>query len=172
MGVDHGRRVRWPPGQLMMVGDDDRHAALPGRGDLGVARGARIGGEQQRPTLADRHVHRAQRQAVSLLGTVRHVRRHVQAQLAEGEDEDGEPGQPIGVEVPQDEDAFLRTNGLADAGECSIGVGQQSWIQQGGRRFIEACRDARRIDGSTPREHAHRPGRRVPAPARRRPSPG
>jgi hypothetical protein len=163
MRVHHrGGIRRRATGQLVVVGHDDRDTPLARQRDLAVAGRARIRGEQQGPTLGGGGVHGAHREPMTLLGAVRHVWRDIQPKPPQREHEDGQAGQAVGIEVTQHQDPFAPDHGLVDASQRPVGVGQEVWIDQRGRRLVEACPDTRRVDGSPPGQDAQRPRRETP----------
>ncbi len=90
------------------------------------------------------------RQAVALVQARWHVGRDRHAQRAQGEDQDGQPGQAVGVEVAEDHD---RLAGLAGRGDArrrrrrrrAAGAGR------GGRRAAPRTRPRRSRASRTPR---------------------
>ena len=79
----------------------------------------------------DRGVERRHRQPVALVEPARHVRLHRDAEAAQGEGHDRQPGQPVRVEVAEDED-------LLPAIACRAHPQQHDRRIREGRRVVQA----------------------------------
>ena len=102
------------------------------RGDLGHARRPAVDRDDERRARRRRGVDRGQRQAVALVEPARDVGLDRDAEAAQGEGHDREPGQAVGVEVAEDEDPLA-----AVAGARASGPGARSGVGQRGR-VVEA----------------------------------
>ena len=109
--VDQRHCGRQHVGQVVMVRDQDVDPAPGGRGHLRDARGARVHRHDQRDPGLGRRGDRRHRDPVALLEPGRHVRDHVQAEPAQGEDQLRQAGQAVRVEVPEDHDALPARRG-------------------------------------------------------------
>ncbi len=86
-----------------MVGHDHVDAGGLRGGDLGHARGPGIDRHDQRRAGGSSRLHGGLGQPVTLLEPRGHVRDRVDAQPPQREREDRQPGDPVGVEVTEDE---------------------------------------------------------------------
>ena len=115
----------------MVVGDDDVDAAGVALGHLGDAGRAAVDGDDQRRPEGDRGVECRHRQPVALVEPARHVRLHRDAEAAQGEGHDRQPGQPVRVEVTEDEDPL-------PAIACRAHPQQHDRRIREGRRVVQA----------------------------------
>lgn len=128
MGVDDGDGRRQGPGDVMVVRDQDIDTAPAGLGDLRVARGAAVHGDDEAAASSFGRVDGPQRQAVALLEAARNVRHGVHAESPERERQDRQAGEPVGVEVAEDEDALALRPRPRDAPAKHAGIWQEAGI--------------------------------------------
>ncbi len=130
-----------------------------GRGDLGDARRAAVDRHDDGAATRPGRIERRQRQAVALLEPARHVRLDRDAEAAQGEGHDREPGQAVGIEVAEDEDALPAVTGGGQAGQGQAGIGQQRRIVEAVERIREPGHDLVRRHGPAGGQDARHPGR-------------
>ena len=128
MGIDDrvGRRedLRHP----VVVRDQDVDPALDGDGDLRVARRPAVDRDDDGAAGGAGRLDRQQRQAVALVLAARHVRLGPQPGPAQGERHRREAGQPVRVEVAEDQHPFPAGPGAPDALQEPVRVGQQGRV--------------------------------------------
>ena len=129
--VDDREGRRQDRRDAMVVGDDDVDAAGVALGHLGDAGRAAVDGDDQRRPEGDRGVECRHRQPVALVEPARHVRLHRDAEAAQGEGHDRQPGQPVRIEVTEDEDPL-------PAIACRAHPQQHARRIREGRRVVQA----------------------------------
>ena len=133
MRVDDRKRRRHDRGDAVVVGHDDVDAARVGDGHLGHARRAAIHGHDDARTGRDGRIDRGERQAVALVQTARDVRIDGDAEPAQGDGHDRQPGQAVGIEVAEHEDPLTLITRSAQPGEEEVRVGQARSGHEGHR---------------------------------------
>ena len=113
---------------MVVIGHYDVDATFGGQVDLRGAAGPAVRGHDQRPSLGRRTVDRPKRKPVPVAKPLRHVRRDIEPDPPESEDQDGEAGQAVGVEIAIHEDAFTAFPRQAHALEGGGGIGEQTGI--------------------------------------------
>jgi len=161
VGVDDrhgGGELRRDP---VVIGDQDVDPAGTGRGDLGDARRPRVDRDDEPGPFPLGGLDGRERQAVALLEAGRHVRDDLDAEGPQGEGQDGEAGDPVGVEVTEDEDPLAAVTGRDDPGMEGGRVGQEGRIVEAGRGRAEValegaggCDPASCEEGHDPRRQA------------------
>ena len=159
MGVDHGEGGGHDRRHAVVVGDDDVDPAGVGRGDLGDARRAAVDRHDDRAATRRGRIERRQRQAVALVEPARHVRLDRDAEAAQGQGHDREPGQAVGIEVAEDEDALAAVARGGQAGQRQAGIGQQRRIVEAVERIREPGHDLVGRHGPAGGQDARHPGR-------------
>jgi hypothetical protein len=134
----HQRERRWRVGRhAVVVGDDDVDATLGGGGDLVPAAAPAVDGDDERDAGRHRGLDRREREAVSLVQAARDVRLHRQAEPAEGEHQDREAVEPIGVEVAEDHHPLATRAGRRQARDQPVGVRQEPRVVEPVERLRE-----------------------------------
>ena len=121
----------------VVVRHDDVDPARSGRRDLGTGARPAVDRDDDRDALGDRSIDRGDRQPVALLQSARHVRLHVDAEPAEGDDEDREPIEPVRIEVPEHHHPLVAVAGPGETFYESVRVRQEMGIMQPGERLGE-----------------------------------
>ena len=164
--VDDRDRRREHLRQAMVVGHDDVDRPGASRRDLGDARGPGVDRDDQRDAVGRRRVDRGQREPVALLEARRDVRRDVDAEAAEREDQLREPRQPVRVEVAEDHDVLATIPRAGHAVEQRRRVRQASRVVESRRRGAQERREGIRVRDATPGHHGGGDGADAEVPRR------
>ena len=85
---------------------------------------------------------------MALAGAIGHVRLHVQAQPAQRQRQDGQPGEAVGIEVAEHHDRSSCPDGSRDTLAHHGRIRQQQGVVQAGPRLVEAGGQLGDIDRS------------------------
>ena len=155
-----------------MVGDDDVDAALVRPRRSRPARRPAVDRDDERRTRRHRRVDGRERQAVALVEPARDVRHDRDAEPTQGEGQDRQAGQAVGIEVAEDQDALAAVAGAPSAGRAAARR-RAGAAGRGGRRAARANQAASSVGLTTPRparSPASRSGRHAVPAARRGPA--
>ncbi len=134
-----------------MVGDDDVEPAAAGLGDLGVAGRTAVDRDDHRGPDRLGPVEGRDREAVALLEAARDVWLDRQPVAFEGLDHDRQPGQPVRVEVAEDEHALTLLAREREPSQQDPDVGEQGRVVQP----VEGIAEERVDGGSVRRATGH-----------------
>ncbi len=109
----------------VVVGDDHVYAVLAGPLRLGVGADARVHGNDEAAALLGELVHGAKAQPVPLAGPGRDVRLHARAQRRQRLAHERRRRNAIHVVVAADDDEFAPADGVAQAHNRLVHIGQQ-----------------------------------------------
>ena len=123
MRIDHCQGGRQHGRDPMVVRDDDIQAAGVRSSDLRPAGRAAIDRDDDRRAGRDGRIDGRQGEAVALLEPTGDVGLDGNAESAQGQGHDGQPGQPVRIEVAEDEDPLRTLPRQPDPGEEDAGVG-------------------------------------------------
>ncbi len=105
-GFDHRDAGRNTLSRLVVVGDDDAHALLGEEGHLSCRGDAAVHGDHQLGVQGQQTLDGGLGQAVAFAEAVRHDCGDVSAKCAQPAGRDGCGGDPVEVEVAEDDDAL------------------------------------------------------------------
>ena len=94
-----------------------------------------------------------------LVESTRHVRLDGHTETAKGEGHDREPGQPIGVEVAEDEHPLPEVTGRGQASKQDVRIGQARRVVEAVERIGEPGDEVVAGDRAASRQDAGEPGR-------------
>jgi len=113
--VDHGAGGRQERGQVVVVGDDQVHAARAGVLHRLVGVDAGVAGDNQLHAVVDQALQPGQVDAMPLLGAQGDVKTHLPAQAAQRLHQQRGCGLAIHIEIAPDGDALAGVDGPLDA---------------------------------------------------------